>query len=150
MKALWPGLDREQFGQAAVRVGKSLRGRQLWLLLTHRPRLQSLSASPPEEDPAEREPGLADPGADPEGDAEAGERLAALRDALHSLPPRTRLVLQLRFEQGLTLEEVARLAGLSGVAQAERQIQQALEALRVTLRAQGFTGLSVKDEWRQE
>jgi len=150
LKALWPGLDREQLGNAIARVGRSLRGRQSWLVLTHRPRLQSLSADATEADPAETEPALVDPRADPEDDAATRERLVALRNAIHALPPQARLMLQLRYEQELTLEEVARLAGLSGVAQAERQIRQALEALRAKLSAQGFAGLSVKEEWRQE
>jgi RNA polymerase sigma factor (sigma-70 family) len=146
LTVLWPGLDREQLGNAVARVGKSLRGRQSWLVLTHRPRLQSLSADATEADAAETEPGLVDPRADPEHDAAARERLLALRNALSALPPQARLMLQLRYEQELTLEEVACHVGLSGVAQAERQIQQALEALRTTLGAQGFVSLSVKEE----
>jgi RNA polymerase sigma factor (sigma-70 family) len=148
LNALWPGLDREQLGNAVERVEKSLRGRQSWLILTHRPRLESLSAAP-ESDPAETEPALVDPQADPERDAATHQRLEVLRNALCTLPPRARLLLQLRFEQDLTLEEVAHLTGLSSVAQVERQIQQALTALREALGAQGQTRVSVKGKWWQ-
>lgn len=150
LKPLWAGLDREQLGNAAARVARSLRGRQTWLVLTHRPRLQSLSADVTEADPAETEPGLVDPRPDPERDAATQEQLAALQAALQALAPQSRLILQLRYEQELTLEEVARLAGLSGVAQVERQIRRALQTLRATLGARGFAGLSVKEQWRQE
>jgi DNA-directed RNA polymerase specialized sigma24 family protein len=45
------------------------------------------------------------------------------------LPPGQRLLLQLRYEQELTLAEVARLAGLPDLNRANRQIQAALAEL---------------------
>ena len=148
LKALRPALTREQLAGAASRVAENLTSRQSWLLLVRRPRLQSLSAAPSDADPAESEANLVDPRADPERDAVAHESLVALRDAIGRLPPRERLLIRLRYEQELPLEEVARLTGLSGAAQAERQIERALEAVRERIEAQGFTRLSVKEERR--
>jgi RNA polymerase sigma factor (sigma-70 family) len=59
-------------------------------------------------------------------DAQQQERLAA---ALAQLPPPQRLLLRLRYEQDLTLAEVARLAGLHDPFRANRQIQAALAAV---------------------
>ena len=148
VKALWPSLTREQLAGAIACVAKGLGGRSWWLLLVRRPRLQSLSSGPPGTDPAEVEPGLVDPRDDPERQAAAHERLASLRDALGRLPPRLRLLVRLRYEQELPLEEVARLTGLSGPAQVERQLRQTLEELRDRMGEQSFTGVSVKENWK--
>ena len=64
------------------------------------------------------------------------------------LPARARLLLRLRFDQELPLEEVARLTGLSGASQVERQVRQALDDLRDAMTARGFPGVSVKGKQR--
>jgi len=146
VKALWPGLSRDQFVDTVAEVGKNLHGRQPWFLLVRHPRMQSLSAVRPGDDPAEGEAGLVDPRADPEQETATHEQAAVLRKALEQLPARARLLVQLRYEQELTLEEIATLTGLSGTAQVERLIHQALEALRNRMSAQGFASLSVKEK----
>jgi RNA polymerase sigma factor (sigma-70 family) len=146
LKALRPALTREQLAGAASRVAGNLTSRQSWLLLVRRPRLQSLSAAPAEADPVQAEAGLVDPRPDPERDALVHESLLALKDAIGLLPPRERLLVRLRYGQELPLEEIARLTGLSGAGQVERQIQKALGALRDRMGAQGFAGLSVKEK----
>ncbi len=148
VKALWPGLTREQLSAAVARVARGLDGRPSWFLLVRRPRLQSISSGPPGADPAEAEPGLVDPREDPEREAAARERLESLRGALGHLPPSLRLLVRLRYEQELPLEEVARLTGLSGPAQVERQLRQALEELRGRMGELSFAGVSVKEKWK--
>ena len=69
----------------------------------------------------------ADPG--PEEQAEATQQRRQLRDALAKLTPEQRLLLRLRYEQGLTLAEVARLTRQPDPFRANRQVQAALEAL---------------------
>jgi RNA polymerase sigma factor (sigma-70 family) len=148
LKALWPALTRDQLTEAAARVARAVDGRFSWLLLMRRPRIQSLSAARPGTDPAEGEAGLVDPRADPERDAAEHERLSALGKALAFLPARARLLIRLRFDQELPLEEVARLTGLSGASQVERQLRQALDDLRGAMTARGFPGVSVKGKQR--
>lgn len=79
----------------------------------------------------DEEPGLqpADPGAGPE--QLAGEWMSrdAINEALLKLAPRQRLLLRLRYQQDLTLEEVARLVGLPDPYRANREIQAAVEEL---------------------
>ena len=146
VRSLWPSLTREQLAGAVARVAEALSGHSSWFLLVRRPRMRSLSSVPPGTDPAEVEPGLVDPGADPEAEAATRERLAALHDALGRLPPRLRLLVRLRYEQELPLEEVARLAGLSGPSQVERQIRLAFDEVRVRMDERGFAGVSVKEK----
>lgn len=146
VKALRPSFSREQLAAAVARVAEALSDHSSWFLLVRRPRLQSLSSDPPGADPAEVEPALVDPRADPEREAAARERLAALHVALGRLPPRLRLLVRLRYEQELPLEEVARLTGLSGPAQVERKIRLALDEVRVRMDERGFGGVSVKEK----
>lgn len=148
LKALWPSLTREQLSGAAARVARAVDGRFSWLLLLRRPRFLSISSSPAGVDPAEAEAGLVDPRADPEAEAAEHECSAALEESISRLPPRARFLVRLRFGQELPLEEVARLTGLSGPSQVERQLRQALEDLRAAMAARGFPGVSVKGKQR--
>jgi RNA polymerase sigma factor (sigma-70 family) len=133
LTALWPGLTRQQLAGAAARVGRSLPPHQWWLLLVHHPRLQSISKAPDGTDPADGEAGLVDPAVDPEHEAADREQVASLRAAIDRLEPRARLLVRLRYVEELPLEEIARLAGLSGASQVERLLQRALDELRATM-----------------
>jgi RNA polymerase sigma factor (sigma-70 family) len=73
---------------------------------------------------------LADPAPDPEMVALRRERVLALGSALNSLSPRLRLIVRLRFQQELTLQEIARVMNLSNAQAADRLLQQAFTALR--------------------
>ena len=72
---------------------------------------------------------LAEPGPGPEEVSHVDQERAALAAALARLAPRERLLLRLRYEQDLTLEEVARLMRLPDPFRANRQIQGALASL---------------------
>lgn len=65
----------------------------------------------------------------PDAQAEEQQELAHLQSALARLPAPQRLLLRLRFEQGLTLAEVARLTGEADPFRAHRKVQAALAAL---------------------
>jgi RNA polymerase sigma factor (sigma-70 family) len=67
---------------------------------------------------------------DPESLAALKEERAALHRALVSLSRRDRLVIKLRFERELTLEEIAGLLHLGNAQSADRHIRRALENLR--------------------
>jgi RNA polymerase sigma factor (sigma-70 family) len=72
---------------------------------------------------------LEDASAGPEEVAQDEQELELLARALTKLPAQQRLLLRLRYEQNLTLAEVARLTGLRDPFRANRQIQAALAAL---------------------
>jgi RNA polymerase sigma factor (sigma-70 family) len=70
-----------------------------------------------------------DANAGPEEVVEDEQQFERLTAALAKLPSHPRLLLRLRYEQDLTLAEVARLTGLQDPFRAKRQIQAALAAL---------------------
>jgi len=73
---------------------------------------------------------LVDPRPDPESQAIQSERRKQLGQALSKLEPNARLLLRLRFEEGLTLGEVAKALGLGNAQRAGRQINESLVKLR--------------------
>jgi RNA polymerase sigma-70 factor (ECF subfamily) len=63
---------------------------------------------------------------------ERDEQIAALKQAIDALPERRRMVLLLRWRDGLHNDEVAEIMGIS-VKTVENQITQALRSLREQL-----------------
>jgi RNA polymerase sigma factor (sigma-70 family) len=82
--------------------------------------------SPEDDDPAWQ---LAEPGPGPDELTGRSQEQRQLADALARLPAEERLLLRLRYEQGLTLAEVARLTNQPDPFRANRRIQSALKAL---------------------
>ena len=68
-----------------------------------------------------------------------------LEAAMARLRPRQRLLIRLRYQQELTLEEIARLTGLPDPFRANRQIQAALEALAEIVKSQAPTSAKRRD-----
>lgn len=86
------------------------------------------------------EKGLADKETAADEALEASELRAALSAALASLEPRQRLLLALRYQDGLTAREIALRLNLPTPFHVYRAIETALRLLRDTLAATGFTG----------
>ena len=76
-------------------------------------------------------------------DAQAilADRDAVLRSELVKLTPRERLVLALRFEDGRSAADIARLVGAATPFVIYRQINQLLARLRAALEARGVRGV---------
>lgn len=115
--------------------------RVLWARLPALPRPREVGDEELRERPSDR------PGADErivardEG-ALALETRRALASALASLEPGDRLVLRLRFEEGLRVSEIARVQGLDQ-RRLYRRIESALALLRRTLEREGIGGRDV-------
>jgi RNA polymerase sigma-70 factor (ECF subfamily) len=87
-------------------------------------------------------PGLSDGrAASPEEDYAAAERRRLLEKAVLTLPAETRLILSLRYAQGLSLGEVARARGM-GEEAVKGHLRRAKDALRRRLGRLGFGGKS--------
>ncbi len=125
----FPSLTHARLEESEQRIRQSLTSRQLWLLSQQRPR-PGLAANPGSVTSDEQAVEIADPGPNPETQAKKMQERRVLGLALARLPSSERLLLQLRFEQDLTLEQVARLAGLSSPQAADRKIRDALGRLR--------------------
>jgi len=67
---------------------------------------------------------------DPESQAVSTEMQSILQDSVARLDGPSRLLIHLRFEQGLTLEQVAKIVGLADAQTADRRIRSVLGVLR--------------------
>lgn len=119
----FPGLSREMLSESIARVHRALTPQQRWRMGVQRHRRRGTGF---------REAGLeyiasADKG--PEQHVSEHEQRQRIRQALDGLSAHQRLLVLLRYEQGLTLKKIAELLGLADPFQARREIQTALDAL---------------------
>jgi RNA polymerase sigma factor (sigma-70 family) len=112
-------------------------------LVSRIPRLESISASSSNPDASDRDSELPDREPDPETQSARQESLTALRKAMSDLPPQQRLLLRLRFEQELSLEQIAHLTQLPSSLTVQRIIQRAIATIREQLITEGITSVSV-------
>jgi RNA polymerase sigma factor (sigma-70 family) len=132
LRARFPQFTREKLEESCERIQQSLSPRQLWLLSTRKPKLASLDGVFVD-DRAPLEEQIRDLAPDPETLAVEREQRAALERALGDLTASDRLLIRLRYEQELTLEQVARLTDLPDAQTADRRIKQILIALRKSI-----------------
>ena len=78
--------------------------------------------------------------AGPEEDLLLLERARLLQQALAELPAASRLLLRLRFERGLTLQEIARLSGLADHRKVHEALARIFEQLQGKLKGRGWSG----------
>jgi RNA polymerase sigma factor (sigma-70 family) len=102
-----PGVAYDEFESKAEKLRGLLTSRQLWLLSTANTTHESLA-------------GLQ-------------ETHLAVGKALESLHSSERLLLRLRFSEGLALQQIAKLVGLKDAQTADRRIRNALELVRQEL-----------------
>jgi RNA polymerase sigma factor (sigma-70 family) len=126
----FPGLTMEQLAAAEAQVQESLNSRQLWLMSTRqvhlRTQIQESSIDvieAPVNEPVDLRPNqelaLAD-----------REQQDRLRCAVAKLPKRDRLLVHMRFEQGLSLDEIGGLTGLGDAQRVHRRIAEVIDKLR--------------------
>lgn len=130
LRPAFPELTMERLTAAEWQIHESLSSRQHWLRSAQKMQLRSMSQESnvgvmevPANDPA-------DPHPNQELALASREQEDQLRMALQKLSKPERLLIRLRFEQSLTLEEIAGLTGLGDAQRAHRQIEAVLEKLR--------------------
>ena len=124
-----PGLTHNALLEGIGRVEQTLTSRQRWLLSVRRARAAHSLArrAPDDEEWLQQVPGEAP---NPESWAALQEKRAALLAGMASLSPRERLLIRLRFERDLTLDEIAKLLRLENAQSADRRIREVLVKLR--------------------
>ena len=132
LQARHPGLTAEQLAASEERIHRSLTARQRWLLSVRRPRVEPVGGREGERHTGDPEQ-LPDGQPDPETRAASGEQRSALARAVATLAARDRLLIRLRFEEDLTLEQVARVMKLKDAQSADRAIRDVLRRLRQAL-----------------
>ena len=131
----FPDLTKERLTDIVGHLYTILTSRHHWLLSTRSREVRSLSEPPsPDESRASSEP--EDPGPGPETLAELEQERTTLLRAMSHLTSLQRVLLRLRYQDDLTLKEVARLTGLGDPFRAKRQVQAALDALAERLAAE--------------
>ena len=125
LQADFPDLTREILVSSIKRVYNLLTPRQRWQI-TVRNRRRKKAAKDRGEKQVEF---LPDPGIGPEQDAQKQQDLERLNSALNQLPSSQRLILTLRFQEGLSLKKIAELNQLGDTSRAWRHLQSALKAL---------------------
>jgi RNA polymerase sigma factor (sigma-70 family) len=132
LQADFPDVSASDAEAALERLHRAFSARQLWLLQTRHPEVHSLDASPLIEGDRPRDvPSGED---DPETTLAKREALSILQQAVASLSDNDRLLLQLRYEQDLTLSEIAVLANLNDAFVVNRRIRTILGKLRSEIR----------------
>ena len=124
----FPELTGATVSEINARLFAFLTPQQRWQLSVRTPTLKPMVCDArSEDDDAARQ--VAEPGPGPDELTAHLQEQRRLQDALSKLPAEQRLLLRLRYEQELTLAEVARLTGQSDPFRANRKIQVALDTL---------------------
>ena len=122
----FPSLTKIQLEQSVERIDKQLTTKQRWLLGA-----RSMRNSPSTLDQSDSLPlSISDAKPDPEAQVLIAEKRAALGRALLRLSKPERLLVRLRFEQELTLDQISRLLNLGNAQRVDRQIRDVLARLR--------------------
>ncbi|HEV2115545.1 MAG TPA: sigma-70 family RNA polymerase sigma factor [Terriglobales bacterium] len=134
---------RLSFAEVEERINELRRcvtSRQLWLLSSGKVAADAMDSG--EEGGHAIEP--VDPAPDPEAVAVLRQTHARLSAALGSLSDSDRLVVRLRYQEGLTLQQVARLVGLKDAQTADRRLRDIMEHLRQALGVKPFVPGKIK------
>ncbi len=125
LRADFPDLTRELVATSLSRVYSLLTPRQRWQTsIRNRGRKQAMGG------PAQgRLEHLPDPGSGPEAEAQKQQELDTLQNAISHLPADQRLLLKLRFQEGLSLKKIAQLKNLGDSNRAWRHVKGAIDAL---------------------
>lgn len=122
LKADFPDLTRQQLSSAISRVHEVLSPRQRWQInLRSRRRGMGVNDCDPDLLPSSE--------IEPQSDAEMVQSSEDLQQALNQLSQDQRLLLQLRFRQGMTLKQIAEIMRLGDPFRTSRKLQAALDAL---------------------
>ena len=132
LRAKHPRLTLAQLEESLARVKGALTDRQIWLAAARPLEVQSLETSPGD-DPKKMAEELADPAPNPESLFAQKEQRDGLELALSRLSKPERLLIKLRFEQGLTLQETALLLDLKDAQTVDRRQRDIIEKLRKDL-----------------
>ena len=134
------GLSFAEVEQKICELRRCVSSRQLWLLSSGNGVADSINNQ--EEGAHAIEP--ADSAPDPEALAVLRETHAQVSAALGSLSDSDRLLVRLRYQEGLTLQQVARLVGLKDAQSADRRLREIIDHLRQVLGVADFIRGKIK------
>ena len=127
LKTEFPNVTEVSVNESRQRIETGLTRQQRWLLNTRLARSHEATMT---RDLDEVRENVVDPRANPEAQAIMKERYDSLMRKLNRLPDQDRLLIRLRFEQELTLDQIAKLLNLGNAQRVDRQLKQILSELR--------------------
>jgi RNA polymerase sigma factor (sigma-70 family) len=130
LRAAWPALTTDLLPEIEGRIENSLNSRQRWLLSARTQRESSASISDTDVETWEEAEPAVDTGPNPETIVADLQQRARLNESLRLLPPIERLLVHLRFEEELSLGEIAQLTGFGDAQRVHRRIAVILQKLR--------------------
>jgi RNA polymerase sigma factor (sigma-70 family) len=130
----FPGVSLDEVCAVEGRLHKSLTSRQRWILSARRQSEISTTIAVAGEEGNLEVPDVRDQQPDTETQLINREAHKKLQSSLALLPPEERLLLQLRFEHDLSLDEVARLCNLGDGQRVHRKLGAVLTKLRSLMR----------------
>ena len=116
------------------RLHSSLSSRQHWILSARKQLAFSKNIAAVGGEEREHSIDVVDPRTDQETFIIGRQQQAQLEKCVESLPTDERLILQLRFGEDLSLEEIAHLTGLEDAQRVHRRIAAILKRLRAAMR----------------
>lgn len=131
-----PELRFSQILESLERIQTALRPWQLQRVL--HPKANSSPVSPVSRSGDDWLDQVPDARAGPEDDVLLQEKARLLQEAVAELPEQARLLLRLRFEQGLTLQDIARLSGLADHRKVHEELACIIEQLQNKLKGRGW------------
>ena len=131
LRADFPDLTRDFLVNSIQRVYSLLTPRQRWQIAVRNHRKKRYCSN----HSAGMTELLPDSGAGPEQEAQKQQDLERLQTAMKLLPSDQRLIVQLRFMEGLSLKKIAKLTQLGDTNRAWRHLQAALESLCQNMRS---------------
>jgi RNA polymerase sigma factor (sigma-70 family) len=134
LEPFYPGVGVAELAKIEESLQNSLSLRQRWILSTRKKPEFSATVAVAGEEEEYGAVEVADSRPDQETQVVSQQQQTKLRRSLGSLPADERLLVQLRFEQDLTLEEIARLCGLGDAQRAHRKLTAVLKKLRSAMR----------------
>jgi len=132
LRADFPDLTRKLVSNAVARIYSLLTPRQRWQISV-RNRRRGPAHGGSAQDWIEW---LPDPAGSPEETVQKQQELESLQNALSRLPANQRLLLRLRFQEGLTLKKIAQLKYRGDTNATWRHVQAAVDALFQHLEAE--------------
>ncbi len=133
------GLSFAEVEEKVIELRRCVTSRQLWLLSSGK---GADTIDSGEEGAHAMEP--VDPAPDPEALAVLRQTHAQVSAALGSLSDSDRLVVRLRYQEGLTLQQLARLVGLKDAQTADRRLRDIMDHLRQALGVKAFVSGKIK------
>ena len=132
VRASWTNLTAAGVSESESRIAGMLSPRQQWILAARQSSIHLASLSAEDQDD-QTATDVEDPAPSPELLVWQSQQRSRLRRSLDSLSSEERLLLQFRFEDDLSLTEMAHLLGLGDAQRAHRKLLGVLQKLRTEM-----------------